>query len=144
MTVRPIFPEHRNNTVHVAVALCVVITALLLVAGCVGWLGGKYIRDQDVEIIKLNPNGLIVWKKVIDTGNYDHALDFKETADGGFVIVGGKTQTRCDGWPRNSYPAVSTMTRLSRTGEILWEREYSSKIVSVIQYDDGSFSAMSQ
>jgi hypothetical protein len=130
--------------VHASVGLGLLMIVMLLMAGCVGWLGGSYIRDQDVLITKLNPDGLTEWKTLIDTADYDHALDFIQTSDGGFVIIGGKTQLRCNGWPRNSDPSISTMTRISNTGDILWVRNYSSKIISVIQNKDESFSAISE
>jgi hypothetical protein len=142
MTARPIFPESRRRPLRIAVALMLVIVAVLLVAGCAGWTGGKYIHDQNILITKLNPDGIIVWTKLIDTGKYDYAQDFIQTSDGGFIVVGGTASIVCDGYPpASSY--ISHLTRLSGTGDVLWERDYSTRTSAAIQNRDGSISAVS-
>jgi len=117
------------------------IVAVLLVAGCVGWLGGTYKQDQNVLITKLNPEGLTVWTRLIDTGKYDYALDFIETTDGGFIVVGGMSRIVC-GYFHPPSPDTPRLTRLSSTGKVLWERDYDKRINAVVQNRDGSFSAV--
>jgi hypothetical protein len=141
MTARPIFPECRRRPMRAAVALVLVMVAVLLAAGCGGWNGGRYERDQDILITKMNPEGVIVWTKMIDTGKYDFAMDFTQTSDGGFVIVGGTTKMACLNYPQA--PETPSLTRLSNTGEILWERDFSTQIMTVMQNADGSFSVIS-
>ena len=140
MSARQIFPESRRKPLCAAVALVLVMVAVLMAAGCVGWDGGKYTHDQDILITKLNPDGIIVWTKLIDTGKYDYAQDFFQTSDGGFIIVGGKGEIVCDGYPSSYIPHI---TRLSSNGDVLWERDYSTRINAVVQNRDGSFSALS-
>jgi hypothetical protein len=144
MTSRQRSEIDRSMAASVVFALIIILIGVLLAAGCVGWLGGKYERDQDVLISKLNPDGIVVWTKLIDTGNYDHALDFIQTSDGGFLIVGGNSRTACDNWPRNLNPEIPRLTRLSSNGNILWEQEYKREklptyLKTVIQNPDNRF-----
>jgi hypothetical protein len=142
MTARTIDPDSRRRPARAAVTLVLVMVAVLLAAGCIGWLGGKYNHDQNVLITKMNPEGIVVWTKLIDTGKYDYALDFIETSDGGFIVVGGTSRIVCGNFNPPS-PETPRLTRLSSSGDILWERDYDMRINAVIQNRDGSFAAVS-
>ena len=59
MTAHPIFPESRRKLVHIAVALCVVMVAVLLAAGCTTTptVGNLTVPPTDYPVtIKLLPN----------------------------------------------------------------------------------------
>lgn len=119
---------------------CIIII-LLLTAGCVTWDGGRNEFDQDLRIEKLDPDGLVIWTKEINSGGYDYALDFIETNDGGFLIVGGTSKIRCGSYPPPS-PQTPRLTRLSASGNLVWERDYVEPIKAVAKNPDGSFSAV--
>lgn len=130
MTARPIFLKDRRRPVYAAVALVLVMVALLLAAGCIG---GDYTKDNDIRIIKLNNNGSIAWIKTIDSGKNDNAKSVIQTADGGYAITGGYSAPVCNGYG----PATPTVIRLTNTGDVLWQKEYSlSSIDQSTQYPD--------
>jgi len=141
MTIRPVIPKSWKRPVSATAILILVLVATVLSAGCGGWNGGRYVRDQDVRITKLNSDGVMEWTNVIDSGNYDFGLDFTQTPDGGFVVVGGTTKLACLNYP--AAPDTPRLTKMSATGEALWTRDYPVHIVEVIPNRGGSISAVS-
>jgi hypothetical protein len=117
MTVRPIFPEGRRKHVRVAVALCIVMVAVLLAVGCIG---GDYIRDEDITVIKVHHDGAMEWMKTIDTGKNDFATNIIQTPDGEYTISGGYTAPLCN----SQGPATPIVFHLADNGNILWKKEY--------------------
>jgi len=130
-----------GSTILIAIIFSILVIGSLLTAGCGGWNGGRIQRDQDIRITKLDPDGVMEWTTLIDTGNYDFGLDFTQTPDGGIVVIGGTTKLACQNFPQA--PEIPRLTRLSVTGETLWTREYPVHIVEVIPNRDGNISAIS-
>jgi len=142
MTRHPIFSDTCMWHAGAVFFLGILLVAMLLVAGCVGWLGGRYAYDQDVRISKMNSEGLAVWTKLIDSGNYDYALDFIQTSDGGFLILGGNSTIKCNKFPP-PYPEKPLLTKISGTGNLVWQRDYDMRISDVVQNRNGGFTAVS-
>ena len=44
--------------------------------------------EENVYIAKYNMDGSLVWQKIVGSNRYEYLCDMKETADGGFAIVG--------------------------------------------------------
>lgn len=133
-------------------ALIFVLVAVLLAAGCVG---SDVTREQHIILIKQDSNGIVTWIKEIDSGiipryidgaNDDEALDVIQTEDEGFVIAGGRTKALCNAKLNN--PSIPKLTRLSKNGDILWEKDYPYEtrdgIITVFQTPDTGFIAISQ
>jgi hypothetical protein len=55
MTARPSFPECRRRLVRVAVALCIMMVAVLLAAGCIGHSDNKKSAVNDSLLVTINP-----------------------------------------------------------------------------------------
>ena len=47
-----------------------------------------YKKHNDYWIVKLNSNGGIVWETLIGGSGNDYAKNIKQTADGGYIVVG--------------------------------------------------------
>lgn len=130
-----------GSAMIIAIIFSILIIGSLLTTGCGGWNGGKIQRDQDIRITKLDPDGVMEWTTLIDTGNYDFGLDFTQTPDGGFMVIGGTAKLACQNFPQA--PEIPQLTRLSATGETLWQRDYPIHIAEVIPNRDGNLSAIS-
>lgn len=76
---------------------------------------------NDIWVLKLDPIGSLEWEKNIGTNSTDFAGAIKETANGDFIVVGSSQPN--DGelfFHTSDYLA----TKLSATGEIIWERRF--------------------
>jgi hypothetical protein len=120
---------------------CIILAMLamivLLSAGCIG---GDYVANRDIVIIRLGPDGATEWTRSIDTGYDDSASDFIQTADGGFLIGAQNTSGRYG-------PSHSRLLRLSADGQDL--RVYPlaqnyGELTSLIQTRDGGFAAIAR
>jgi hypothetical protein len=134
MTARPISPECRRTPIHVAVALCIVMVAVLLVAGC----SDCPQPLVSVTITKLDSNGNPVWAHEIDDGLSNGISDLVPTPDGGLVMAGSiaKTHSGC------TLNKQRRLIRYSGTGMKLWERVFEPDalpIMKLISTNDGEF-----
>lgn len=99
----------------VAVALCVVLVAVVLAAGCAeriptGFIEPSYVPDHDIVVIKLAADGSLEWEKTIDSGRDDTASIIIPGSDGSVLV-----------------PAIygnRGNMRLSSDGTIVWEKKY--------------------
>jgi hypothetical protein len=136
MTARPIFSESRRRPVRVAVALCIVMVAVLLAAGCAA---GDCPQSKYTPIItKVSQNGTHIWTKIIDTGVDNRANDMIVTSDGG-VVIAGSVATKTSFCNKEVRPNV---IRLSGNGDILWDRTLGNEgesALSIVQTDEGKF-----
>lgn len=75
----------------------------------------------DLWVFKISLLGDIVWQTTIGGADFEFCGDFTKTNDGGFVIVG---TTHSDShWDNNGGSDV-IITKLSSSGEILWNRTF--------------------
>jgi hypothetical protein len=132
MTARPLDPESRGRPVYTVVALVIVMVAVLLAAGC-----SNYPKNQDLYVIKLNPDSSIAWTKIIDSGEDDEITDIIQTPDGGYLIAGGYSQ--CQDY--DQFPTTATLTRMKSDGVILWVRNFSlnGKVLTGPDYPEQIF-----
>lgn len=128
---------------RVTPALVLVLIAVLLAAGCIG---GDYIREQDVVIVKLNDNGDVSWTKTIDSGKDDIVTDILQNPDGNYVIAGGNSRAGCNGG--SHYQSTPTLIWMSNTGDIIDQRSYSygtqDGFIALFHTSDGSYHVISQ
>lgn len=93
----------------------------------------------DAYLIKLDPNGLVVWSKTYGGAGDDAATDVQQTTDGGYVFSGWT-----DSFGIGTYEAYAVKT--NSTGDTTWTKSYggiSSLHVadawSIEQANDGGF-----
>lgn len=68
-------------------------------------------------VIKLRPNGQMLWQKVLYGSGMDQANDVAPTSDGGLVVAGF---ARAIPWA----PASGCVARLGGSGVLLWQRQF--------------------
>ena len=125
-----------RKSLYCIVIFTVLITTTLLLAGCIG---GDYVANRDIVVIKLHPDGSTAWTKLIDTGKDDAANDLIQTSNGDFVIAAQNSSERIS-------PPRPRLILLSSGGMILWDRllsESFGELTAVVQTSDGGYAAVS-
>lgn len=121
---------------RVANALCIVMVAVLLVAGCIG---GDCPQPKYTPIItKVSQNGNHIWTKIIDTGVDNRANDMIVTSDG-CVVIAGSVATKTSPCNKEVRPNI---IRLSGNGDVVWDRTFENNgesSLSIIQIDEENF-----
>ncbi len=91
--------------------------------------------NNDVYLIKLDPNGNVLWAKTYGGSGADYSFSVRQTADGGFVVAG---QTFSFGSNGDAY-----LIRTDNNGNHLWSYAYGGngedKAWSVKQAGDGGY-----
>ena len=78
------------------------------------------IYYSDITIIKLAPNGSIVWQRDYNDGGYDIAYFIRQTSDGGYIVVG--TMNPAGG---NTYVGTyGVILKLDPSGNLQWQKSY--------------------
>lgn len=94
----------------------------------------------DIQVIKLNSLGEIVWNKKFGDTNLQEASSIIRTDDGGYIICGN--ELLIDGNPSSSYIWV---LKLNELGERIWEETYGGtddediRGSSIMQTQDGGY-----
>ena len=93
---------------------------------------------SDAFVIKLNPNGSIVWQKTIGDINDEHIYAATVTSKNTIFLIGETSN------PLTSY-ATPWLLELTADGTILWQKEIPDsecyKFNSIIELQDGNFLA---
>jgi hypothetical protein len=100
------------------------------------FLGGAFSSNSktDIWIMKLMPNGNLIWEKFYGNTGLYRAWDIESTSDGGFVFTGMK--------PTNPWSNV-LIVKLDGLGNTIWEQFYGGNDIdygcSIKQTSDGGF-----
>lgn len=80
--------------------------------------------DWDFWVVKLNATGGIEWEKRLGGTNVDQGYSIQQTADGGYIMVGGSySSVTGDVWYFNHGGTQDAwVVKLSGTGSIEWQR----------------------
>lgn len=81
----------------------------------VGYTSSGGAIEEDVFLVRLNPQGEFLWSRTYGGEGEDNGWDLRETDDGGFIVAGFT----------NSYGAGKMdiyLLRTDSTGELLWEQ----------------------
>lgn len=93
-----------------------------------GYVMAGYVENAgtglDYEIIKINGSGETQWSKIFGGSAYDYAYDVIETADGGFIVVGGSYSQDIPGYARSTSDLDIYTVKLDAQGELVWQRLY--------------------
>lgn len=74
-------------------------------------------NECDIEVVKKNEKGSIVWKHVIGGTSYDMAGQVIRTKEGDYIVVGSTSS-----FGKGNYDVL--IVKVSSEGEILWQKTY--------------------
>ena len=79
------------------------------------------ILSLDAWIIRLDATGDIVWQRLLGGSGTDFVSSIKQTADGGYIVVGNSDSNDDDASSNHEYPN-GWVIKLDNNGEIEWQR----------------------
>ena len=92
--------------------------------------------SSDIYLIKISPNGNIIWTKSFGGIAYDYAKAVKQTIDGGYIILGSTGSFGAGNW--DVY-----LIKTDQNGDSLWTKVYggtgSDNGNSIVENNDGGF-----
>ena len=89
--------------------------------------------EEDYWIIKLNPNGSIVWSKLLGGDKIDVASAIKSTPDGGCIVVGSTTSSENGSVTgKNHGDQDLWVVKLSNSGDITWNSLFGGSRTDVL------------
>jgi transcriptional regulator with XRE-family HTH domain len=74
-------------------------------------------NECDIELVKKDIKGKILWKQIIDGTSYDKASQVLRTKDGSYFVVGSTSS-----FGKGNYDVL--VVKVSSEGEILWQKTY--------------------
>ncbi|MCX7861455.1 MAG: fibronectin type III domain-containing protein [Bacteroidales bacterium] len=83
------------------------------------------LNTGDLEIVKINQNGTIIWGKTIGTDVKDNIIDVEVTDDNSILILFYST------YYNNKYASI---VKLNQNGEIVWAKKVLNSIVTYVDY----------
>ena len=129
-----------------AFAIIETLDGNMVVHGYTGSVDGnitdKTLQENDYWLIKLNPNGELIWSKTYGGSGDDIGRNVIETLDGGFALVGYSMSADGDGSNNEGFHD-NWLIKLDATGEIQWEKSYGfaghDHSYAVLQTADGGY-----
>lgn len=74
-------------------------------------------NECDIELVKKDANGKLLWKKIIGGTSYDKFGQLVRTNDGSYIVVGSTSS-----FGKGNYDVLAV--KVSSEGEILWQKTY--------------------
>ena len=107
-----------------------------------GDITDKTLQENDYWLLKLSPEGNLLWSKTYGGSGDDKGQSIIETNDGGFAITGYSMSADGDGSNNEGFHD-NWILRLDAAGNILWEKSFGfsghDHAYAVIQTSDGGF-----
>ncbi len=106
-----------------------------------GQIAASYTRDEeDIYLVKIDGEGNELWSHTYGGQGMDTGKMVRQTADGGFILVGD----RADAYPRDGlYQSNLVLIKTDAEGNEVWTRTYGDKILyvgwGVAQTPDGGY-----
>jgi hypothetical protein len=99
----------------------------------------SYSQDMNVNIIKLDEKGNLIWDRTYGGNEAEEATEVIETKDGGFLVVGYS-----DSYSKNANESDIWLLKINANGEKEWEKAIqTSEIIDeahgVIETKEGDF-----
>ena len=74
-------------------------------------------EECDIELVKKDSKGKVLWKRIIGGTSYDKAGQVIRTKDGSYIVVGSTSS-----FGKGNYDVLAA--KVSSNGELLWEKTY--------------------
>ncbi len=98
--------------------------------------------NEDIWVVKLDPEGNITWQKCLGGTRYDRSLSAIQTTDGGYLVSGYTSSTNGDVLGNHGGYDIWEV-KLDQTGNITWQKCLggigNERPHSVIQTTDGGY-----
>lgn len=78
---------------------------------------------MDFWILKINPNGNIIWQKKYGGGGYEYLRKIKKTTDGGYILTGDTTSSDGNITGNNGGKDL-WIVKIDENGNILWQNNF--------------------
>ncbi len=107
----------------------------------VGDIAASYERDEtDIYLVKVDGEGNEIWSHTYGGRGMDHGKMVRQTADGGFILIGN----RADEFPTaNVYQGEMALIKTDAEGNKVWAQNYGEKVLylgtGVAQAPDGGY-----
>ena len=103
----------------------------------VGGSNSLNLSNNDIQLIKIDPAGNVIWMKYYGTPNYESARSVKLCLDGGFIMAGKTAST-------STSVATLFIVKTDAAGDTLWTRKYSGGAnsyegKSILANSDGTY-----
>ncbi|MEI6884130.1 MAG: hypothetical protein WCO02_06560 [Bacteroidota bacterium] len=85
-----------------------------------GYIYNSLADADDILLIKITPEGDIIWSETIDMGYSDHPYSLRQTTDNGFIITGGSSSGAAPPYYR------ALVIKLDADGNLVWGRMFHS------------------
>jgi hypothetical protein len=86
----------------------------------VGSCGGNYASSSQVALVRIQPNGDLVWfRTYMQSSNGAQGYSICRTAGEGFLLVG-----------HSVFPCCLLILRIAENGDLLWRKWYSNLVAS--------------
>jgi hypothetical protein len=118
--------------------------------------GGTRSNDQDINgnqgaadalLIKISPNGSIIWQNTYGGSNFDAARSITKTSDGGFIVAGNSRSSNGD-VSNNKGQNDAWILKLNANGALEWEKTIGGSntdlLFSAISLNDMSIIAIGE
>jgi hypothetical protein len=74
-------------------------------------------NECDIELVKKDDKGNVLWKRIIGGTSYDKAGQVVRTNEGNYIVVGSTSS-----FGKGNYDVL--VAKVSSNGEILWQKTY--------------------
>ena len=74
-------------------------------------------NECDIELVKKDDKGNVLWKRIIGGTSYDKAGQVVRTSEGNYIVVGSTSS-----FGKGNYDVL--VAKVSANGEILWQKTY--------------------
>jgi hypothetical protein len=74
-------------------------------------------EECDIELLKKDSKGKVLWKRMIGGTSYDKAGQVIRTKDGSYIVVGSTSS-----FGKGNYDVL--VAKVSSSGELLWQKTY--------------------
>lgn len=78
---------------------------------------------SDLWVVKLDQSGSIQWQKLLGGTGFDHGFSLRQTADGGYILVGDSASSKSGTVTGTNHGGIDVwMLKLDPAGNIQWQK----------------------
>jgi transcriptional regulator with XRE-family HTH domain len=98
-------------------------------------------NECDMELVKKDDKGNVLWKRIIGGTSYDKASQVVKTKEGNYIVVGSTSS-----FGKGNYDVL--VVKVSSNGEILWQKTYGEFLndygLSIAEVEDNLYQVVAK